>query len=78
MLFLNIIVIVRALAHYDAAFTTQLCVVNTLLLWLRGVEMLSGFDSTAKYVSMFFAVTNDMQVSRRQSAVSGLSLLESV
>ena len=73
---LNTIVIGRALAHYDAAFTTQLCVVNTLLLWLRGVEMLSGFDSTAKYVSMLFAVTNDMQVRHRQSTVSGISLLE--
>ena len=75
---LNTIVIVRVLTHYDAAFTTQVCVVNTLLLWLRGVEMLSGFDSTAKYVSMLFAVTNDMQVSRRQSTVGGFSSLGSV
>ena len=47
---LNTIIIARVLIHYDAAFTTQLCVANTLLhvLWLRGVEMLSGFDSTAK------------------------------
>ena len=59
---LNCVVIVRVMVRYDAAVTTQLCVVNTLLLWLRGVEMLSGFDSTAKYVSMFFAVTTDMQV----------------
>ena len=40
---------------------TQLSAVNTTLLWLRAVQMLSGFDSTAKYVSMFFAIMHDMR-----------------
>ena len=34
--------------EYDAAVTTQLCVLNTVLLWLRAVDMLSGFDSTGQ------------------------------
>ena len=52
-------------AEADAIITgvliTQLSAVNTTLLWLRAVQMLSGFDSTAKYVSMFFAIMHDMR-----------------
>eukprot|EP01046_Picozoa_sp_COSAG06_P014978 COSAG06_NODE_946_length_11363_cov_6.766602_4_plen_312_part_00 len=46
--------------HDDAARTIQLAVANTLLMWFRTIELLSGFDRTAKYVGMFLAVTRDM------------------
>ena len=82
----------RTLNRDDAAITTQIAVINTLMLWFRAIQKLSGtnlgpffvfdaiaftldtlsalfpsthlpsnvagFDSTAKYVSMFFAVTS--------------------
>lgn len=39
------VVILRTLARNAPAFTTQLAVVNTVLLWLRAIQMLTGFES---------------------------------
>eukprot|EP01043_Picozoa_sp_COSAG02_P013909 COSAG02_NODE_563_length_20290_cov_23.664108_13_plen_2651_part_00 len=57
---INLVVAVRTLNQSDAAVTTQIAVFNTLMLWFRAIQKLSGFDATAKYISMFFAVTTDM------------------
>ena len=59
-LVLNAVVAARVLARADLAPTMHLGAVNTWLLWFRAVQYLSGFDSTARYVSMFLAVTRDM------------------
>ena len=42
---LNVAVAFRTLSHADDGATTQIAVVNTLLLWFRGVRMCSGFGS---------------------------------
>ena len=60
-LVLNYVVAFRVLSQADAVTTTQIAVANTLLMWLRSIQLLSGFDATAKYVSMFLAVTRDMK-----------------
>jgi hypothetical protein len=57
---LCVTVAMSAMTRQDPSWPTQLAVVNTMLLWFRVVQLLSGFDVTAKYVSMFFAVTQDM------------------
>eukprot|EP01047_Picozoa_sp_COSAG01_P009058 COSAG01_NODE_367_length_18064_cov_23.990315_2_plen_1367_part_00 len=56
----NILLAVRILTRCDAVITCQLAVVNTTLLWLRLVQLLSGFDSTAVYVGMFTSVFSEM------------------
>jgi hypothetical protein len=53
-------VVIFVLSGKDPSMIAQLAVVNTISLWFRGVQMLSGFGTTAKYVSMFFEVTRDM------------------
>eukprot|EP01047_Picozoa_sp_COSAG01_P040377 COSAG01_NODE_3395_length_6148_cov_1.985948_1_plen_1195_part_00 len=56
----NILIAIRVLSQCDAVITCQLAVVNTTLLWLRLVQLLGGFDSTAVYVSMFTSVFSKM------------------
>jgi hypothetical protein len=53
-------VVLMVLLRKDPVTISQLAVINTVSLWFRGIQMLSGFDATAKYISMFFAVTRDM------------------
>jgi hypothetical protein len=60
-LLLTMTTVVLAVLHLAEGINiAQLAVVNTVLLWFRMVQMLSGFQRTARYVSMFFAVTSDM------------------
>jgi hypothetical protein len=57
---LNVTVVACTLARAEPVTISQLAVINTGLLVLRSLQLLSGFDATAKYVSMFFEVTKDM------------------
>ena len=42
---LTAIVIGFILGHHDAAVTTELAVINTMLMWFRALRILSGWDS---------------------------------
>lgn len=58
---LTTVIIWLVITHkMDPLKISQIAVVNTIFLWFRVVQMLSGSFVTAKYVSMFFAVTSDM------------------
>jgi hypothetical protein len=59
-LVLNAVVATRILTHADLATTIHLGAANTWLLWFRAVQFLSGFDSTARYVSMFLEISRDV------------------
>lgn len=60
-LVLIITTIGRTIASSNAQRTLHLCVITTILLWFRAVQMLQGFDQTAKYVSMIFEISKDMR-----------------
>jgi hypothetical protein len=57
---LNIVVVICVLARVTPTTTSQIAAVNTVLLVMESIQLLAGFDSTAKYVAMFFEVTKDM------------------
>ena len=57
---LNIVVVACVLNRVKPTTISQISAVNMGLLVMRSIQLLAGFDSTAKYVAMFFEVTKDM------------------
>jgi len=55
------LVIVRHRSCADIGLTAQFMAAGTSLLWLRVVNYLNGFEVTASYVRMTFAIMSDMR-----------------
>ena len=55
------LVIVRHRLGADIGLTAQLMAAGTSLLWLRVIQYLNGFEVTASYVRMTFAIMSDMK-----------------
>ena len=51
----------RMMGQADSGSTSQVAAVGTLLLWLRVIQYLNGFDATAAYVRMTLSVIADMK-----------------
>ena len=50
------------LGQADRTITSQVAALGTLLLWLRVIQYLNGFEATAPYVRMTLTIIGDMQV----------------
>jgi hypothetical protein len=56
------VTVVRMLGQADSTSTSQVAAAGTLLLWLRVIQYLNGFEATAAYVRMTLSVIADMKV----------------
>jgi hypothetical protein len=56
------ITVARTLGQADSTSTSQVAAAGTLLLWLRVIQYLNGFEATAAYVRMTLEVMADMKV----------------